>query len=131
MNYEIERKFLVNYLPQEIFTFPSFIIEQGYLAVECGGNEVRIRSFDGSYFLTIKSTGEEKRIEVEIEISKSKYLSLWELTQGRRIKKKRYLYNQFEVDVFEENLKGLIIVEIEFKDQKSSKQFIKPNWHKP
>lgn len=47
---EIERKFLVKELPQDLARGRSFRIEQGYLAVEHGGAEVRLRRQDGEFF---------------------------------------------------------------------------------
>ena len=49
MSKEIERKFLVGELPFNREEHPSVYIEQGYLALEPGGQEVRIRKKDDAY----------------------------------------------------------------------------------
>ena len=51
---EIERKFLVQSLPEHLESFPFHQIEQGYLCTE---PVVRIRRQDEEYFLTYKSKG--------------------------------------------------------------------------
>jgi len=42
-NLEIERKFLVNELPNNLEQFPHKNIVQGYLAIGTDGTEVRLR----------------------------------------------------------------------------------------
>ena len=64
---EIERKFLVEQLPDELDSFPSREIEQGYLAIT-DDVEVRVRRYGEESFLTVKSSGDESRVEEEIEI---------------------------------------------------------------
>ena len=49
---EIERKFLVKKLPDNINRYPYQKIEQGYLSYV---PEVRIRKSNNKYFLTVKS----------------------------------------------------------------------------
>ena len=52
---------------------------------------MRVRSYGGRSFLTIKSGGDETRVEEEVEIDARRFRSLWPLTEGRRISKRRYL----------------------------------------
>lgn len=51
---EIERKYLVQTLPDPLDSYPSHCIEQGYL---CTAPVVRIRRQDEEYWLTYKSKG--------------------------------------------------------------------------
>ncbi len=51
---EIERKFLITELPENLEQYPFHLIEQGYL---CTAPVVRIRKQDEEYYLTYKSKG--------------------------------------------------------------------------
>ena len=51
---EIERKYLISCLPENLDSYSSHKIEQGYL---CTQPVVRIRRQDDSYILTYKSKG--------------------------------------------------------------------------
>ena len=54
---EIERKFLVPELPQGLERWPATRIEQGYLAIDGDGTEVRVRRRDGDAVLTVGRRG--------------------------------------------------------------------------
>lgn len=128
---EIERKFLLNSLPVNIEKFDSCEIEQAYISYE---PEIRIRRKDGSYYLTKKSNGELIRNEIEKEINdKMYYLLLDYYKENNVIKKKRYFIPLSariiaEIDVFEDNLEGLKMVEVEFDNEEEAKNFVIPNW---
>ena len=51
---EIERKYLLDKLPENLTAYPHKKIEQGYLSTE---PVVRIRRSDNEYYLTYKSKG--------------------------------------------------------------------------
>ena len=51
---EIERKFIVHNLPDNLDSYPHSEIEQGYLCME---PVIRIRRMNKQYFLTFKSKG--------------------------------------------------------------------------
>jgi len=128
---EIERKFLLNSLPVNIDKFDFSEIEQAYISYD---PEIRIRRKDGSYYLTKKSNGELTRTEIEKEIdSKIYYLLLDYYKENNVIKKKRYFIPlsariTAEIDVFEDNLEGLKMVEVEFDNEEEAKNFVIPNW---
>lgn len=125
---EIERKFLVNQLPFDSATHPCVPIEQGYLALEPGGHEVRLRRKGNLYFLTIKSQGGLVREEYEVEMTRIQFETLWPGTKGRRLQKDRYLFEGFELDLYKGNLKGLLVAEIEFEEEEKAQSFLLPEW---
>jgi len=130
---EIERKFLVEQLPADLATHPSDRIEQGYIAITEDGVEIRIRRYGDEAFLTIKSSGGEERLEEEIEIDDRRFRSLWPLTEGRRITKRRYRipYEHgalIELDVYDGALEGLITAEVEFDSSAAASAFTPPRW---
>lgn len=138
---EIERKFRVLRLPENLDSFEKKEIEQGYL---CGAPVLRIRKSNDDYILTLKSkyslnTGEEIKEtlarrceEIEVSLGREAYYHLREKTDGRIILKTRYLipYGSYtiELDVFSGFLKGLIFAEVEFPSEEKSGEFTPPEW---
>ncbi len=57
MGIEIEKKFTIKELPNDLSTFPHHIIEQGYLNVSPA---VRVRREDDNYYMTYKGSGPAK-----------------------------------------------------------------------
>ena len=67
---EIERKFLVKELPQNLEIFPVRLLEQGYL---CTSPVVRIRRDNENYELTYKGKGLMVREEHNLPLTKESY----------------------------------------------------------
>ena len=129
---EIERKFLVDRPPDGLDSFPSGEIEQGYLAIT-DDVEVRVRRYGERSFLTVKSSGDESRVEEEIEIDGRRFGALWPLTEGRRIEKRRYRIPTgddltIELDVYQHRLAGLMTAEVEFGSRADADKFTPPPW---
>jgi adenylate cyclase len=128
---EIERKFLVDRLPDGLDDNPSSEIEQGYLAIT-DEVEVRVRRYGAQAFLTVKSSGSEVRVEEEIEIDARRFAALWPLTDNRRIEKRRYRIPAgaltIELDVYHGRLSGLRVAEVEFESPEAAAAFTPPDW---
>lgn len=129
---EIERKFWIEHLPESVDLGQPSAIMQGYLSVEKGGNETRIRSIDGAFILTVKGSGTLVRGEWEIAITAPQFEHLWPATQGRRIVKDRFSFdwegNEIELDVYHDGLEGLIIAEVEFASEAAAAAFAPAPW---
>lgn len=127
---EIERKFLVDG-PLE-FDGPGRVMQQGYLALDPDGTEVRIRREAGLNTLAIKRGGGMVRTEIEIDVDDTKAESLWALTEGRRLSKCRYvrphLNHRVEIDVYAGPLSGLVVAEVEFESEDVARAFEPPRW---
>jgi adenylate cyclase len=125
---EIERKFLIERLPDEAGRASSRRIDQGYVALDQGA-EVRLRRHGDDLWLTIKGVGGLARVEEEFALGADQFDSLWPLTEGRRIEKTRHeLPGGVEVDVYDGALAGLIVAEIEFGSEAESAAFEPPEW---
>lgn len=116
---EIERKFLVNNLP-DLTEYPFKEIEQCYIK---RNPELRIRKSNNDYFITKKSDGTIKREEIETTINNTTYELLQSLIIGNLIKKTRFIIPlsdtlTAELDIYKGALKGLITVEVEFSSLK-------------
>jgi adenylate cyclase len=130
---EIERKFLVAELPADLDRHPARPVRQGYLAVEGGGSEVRIRQIGEATVLTVKRGGGRTRVEEEVPIDPDAFARLWPLTEGRRVEKVRHLVPAddglvLEVDVYEGDLAGLLVAEVEFPSEAAADAWTPPPW---
>jgi adenylate cyclase len=127
---EIERKFLLTERPDWLDGCRSQAIEQGYLAIG-EEDEVRVRRSGDGAVLTVKRGHGEERREHEVEIGEEQLAALWPLTEGRRIDKRRFYVEgdpTIEVDVYSDELEGLITAEIEFPSREAADRFSPPEW---
>ena len=69
---------------------------------------------------------------VEIELEAEQFDALWPLTEGRRVRKRRYRRRVdeglFEIDVYEGGLEGMAVVEMEFESPEAADRFEAPQW---
>lgn len=126
---EIERKFLIKEMPENLDAYPCRHIEQGYL---CTGPVVRIRKDNEKYELTYKAKGMMVREEYNLPLTEQSYLHLKDKIDGRLIKKTRYMipYESYtiELDVFEGDLAPLTLAEVEFTSEAEANSFLAPDW---
>ena len=129
---EIERKFLVAQLPENLEDFDHKTIRQGYMVIGADGSEARLRDKAGSYTLTVKSKGEFSRGEWETPITEEQFGALWDTTAGKRVEKTRYAIpydgHTIELDIYEGNLAGLVSAEVEFNSEAAAEAFKAPEW---
>jgi CYTH domain-containing protein len=127
---EVERKFLVSE-PPALDATQADEIEQGYLAIGSDG-EVRIRRKGDKLLLTAKRGSGLSRQEAEVELDHESFDELWELTEGRRLQKRRHVIPhgdlKVEVDVYGGDLEGLVVAEIEFRSEDDARAFEPPDW---
>lgn len=129
---EIERKFLVTSLAFIAESFTQHHIAQGYLNSN-PERTVRIRIKGNKGFVTIKGIGNASgasRLEWEKEIPLEEAKLLLPLCEKGAIEKTRYEVKSgnhiIEVDVFHGENKGLILAEIELKNE--NEVIEKPIW---
>ena len=101
---EIERKYLIHKLPDDLESYPHKKIQQAYL---CTNPVVRIRRQDTDYFLTYKGGGLMVREEYNLPLNKEAYEHLLKKADGIILSKTRYLLPltdglTIELDVFDE-----------------------------
>ena len=130
---EIERKFLVDKLPDDLSKYNCIEMEQGYLNTV---PVVRVRRENDDYVLTYKGDGLMARREENLPLNKESYNNLISKCDGRIISKTRYVipledeYKNLvaELDVFHKDLDGLIVVEVEFESIEEAESFTPPEW---
>ena len=131
-NLEIERKFLLRNDDFKQESFKKERIIQGFLS-SVPERTVRVRLIANVGFITVKGIGNESgttRFEWEREISKQEAEKLLEICEAGIIDKERYFVKAgehiFEIDEFELDNKGLVMAEVELKNEEDS--FEKPSW---
>lgn len=133
-NVEIERKFLLKCIPDNLEAYPHHRIEQGYLCTE---PVIRIRRMDEAYFLTYKSRSRNPSLlgheEFERPLTREAWQHLLPKIDGCLIAKTRYylpLESDLvcELDHFDSPMKDLYLAEVEFESEEAAAAFIPPDW---
>lgn len=127
---EIERKFLLKKLPDNLTSYKARKIEQAYL---CTDPVVRVRRDNDDYYLTYKSKGMIVRDEYNLPLTKEAYGHLLAKADGNIITKTRYEIPEkdnltIELDVFEGKFDGLLLAEVEFASEEEALGYIPPEW---
>lgn len=133
MGQEIERKFLVTSDQYKKEAYNKTKIKQGYLS-SVPERAVRIRVEGNNGFITIKGIGNSSgaaRFEWEQEISLHDAEQLLKICEPGVINKIRFEIKagkdrKFEVDEFHGENDGLVVAEIELKNE--DEIFDKPDW---
>ena len=140
---EIERKYLVRQLPDDLEQYEHFEIEQAYL---CTSPTLRIRKMGDAYILTVKeklssvSSAIHNR-EEEFVLSEQAFQHLLTKCDSGRVAKTRYRINlrqqmgdgayeglTAELDIFHGRHRGLMLVEVEFPNTQVANSFVPPDW---
>jgi len=128
---EIERKFLVPSIPENLQEFSHLSIRQGYMNVY-KDSQTRLRQAGDRYFIATKKGRGLVREEFERELGAVQFNAFWPSTAGRRVEKERYYVPHdglmMELDIYKGKLKGLITAEVEFDSIEKSAQFVPPFW---
>lgn len=127
---EIERKYLVDSLPEHLEQYPVKKIEQGYLNTD---PVVRIRRSNDTFTLTYKGKGLMVREEYNLPLTEEAFYHLKSKADGILIEKRRYLipYQEkytIELDIFEGELAPLQLAEVEFETEAEANSFVPPAW---
>ncbi|MCL2254061.1 MAG: CYTH domain-containing protein [Lachnospiraceae bacterium] len=134
---EIERKFIIKQLPENLADYEMKHIEQAYLNID---PVVRIRKEDTKYYLTYKEKGLLIREEYNLPLDEKSYYHLRLKADGNVISKNRYIIPipsidsvgqsglSVELDIFDAPFAPLIIAEVEFPDIESAHKFKPLDW---
>ena len=137
---EIEIKCWLNEFPTDLPVKTQYEITQTYITVGEKTFRLRKRTNTGGevehWYNTKQRTGPNTNQETDIQISKEKYNQLLEQHQENiigEVEKTRTLVvleNGLiaEIDIFEGNLTGLQLAEVEFPTEQDLKNFQKPSW---
>ena len=127
---EIERKYLVKHVPEDLESYEQKRISQGYI---CTNPVVRIRRSNEEYYLTYKSRGFMAREEYEMPLTAEAFEHMLPKIDGILIDKIRYMIpldekHVAELDIFQGILAPLRLVEVEFESIEEANAFVPPEW---
>jgi CYTH domain-containing protein len=132
---ELEKTYLAKYLPDGLKDYSSKEIKDIYIPEKEDHPILRIRQRGDKYEITkkqpIHGTDSSEQYEHTIILTKEEFLTL-EQVAGKVVRKIRYYYNnngiQAEVDVFQDDLFGLVLVDFEFKEIVDKNNFAMPDF---
>lgn len=136
--FEIEKKYRVKRLPENLENFEHKTIEQSYL--NKGGAPIRLRKFikdDQIRCIFSKKAriveGSFECIEHNIELPENIYQELLNAKEGRTIIKTRYKIPltaglSIDLDVFHDFFEGVCVAEIEYQSVEQANHYIIPDW---
>ncbi len=132
---EIERRFVLypcsmkRFLKSSSLSYDRSLIVQFYL-VASEGEVVRYRRRGDTFIRTVKTGSGLVRQEHEERIPKSAFKEALRRNRGGVIRKERFVFEiggvTFELDSFKKPLKGLNILEVEFKSESEARSFELP-----
>lgn len=131
---EIEKTFLVKSIPQNLGSFKSYKIKQGYIS--SSSSPLRIRQKGEKFELTkkifLKENDFSQAEETNIYLTEYEFNKLWPLVE-KSLEKTRYIVpldNGLigELDIFLGLLDGLAFVEVEFDSEEKMNLFTPPDW---
>ena len=127
---EIEKKYLIHKLPNDLETYPRKKIQQAYL---CTDPVFRIRKQDEVFILTYKGKGLMVREEYNLPLNQEAYEHLLQKADGIILTKTRYLLPlpqglTIELDVFDAPYENLRLAEVEFSSEEEANAFVPPEW---
>ena len=135
---EIERKYLLRFVPDEARDGRWLDIAQGYLPGSRLQERIRRVSIhhgsgrkDVHFYRTVKLGEGISRTEVEEETTEAIFLAMWPLTRRRRLRKRRFEVDvdgrTWEIDEFRN--RDLVLAEIELDSDDDEVTF--PDWLAP
>ena len=132
---EIELTFLPKELPAGVFGSKSKELLDIYLPAGAVHPKLRVRRSGTTHEITKKQAVQEgdasHQIETTIPLTPEEFVDLEKL-EGKRVHKTRYYYAEngidYEVDVFQDALQGLVLVDIEFTTLADKAAFVAPSW---
>lgn len=136
MPVEIERKFLVLTVPENVTEYPHSFIAQGYILNGKDGS-LRVRKEITSvgkvtHLLTIKRGEGAQRDEIQIPLSEEQFQALWSATT-HFLEKVRFKIpfgdHTIDYDMYKgHQFENLMTAEVEFKDLDEANRFAPPEW---
>jgi len=132
---ELERTFLAKYLPANLEKCKSKEVIDIYLPTHSRHPTLRIRKNGEKYEITKKeplANDPTHLVEETTTLKKEEFEELNSSVKGKRLHKIRYYfpYNGLmaEIDVFQGGLKGLVLIDFEFKTKEEKAIFTIPDF---
>lgn len=150
MKQEIERKYAIKYIPEDIKIEKTTNIKQCFIYND-KITLIRLRKITTlnrgespkiEYVYTLKTKGDieyengnklGKKYEIENNITQEEYEKLLERKISNTIDKTRIVVPikdnlRAEIDIYYGYLEGLLTLEVEFESSEEAEEFVKPDW---
>jgi CYTH domain-containing protein len=132
---ELEKTYLAKYLPADLKKSLSKEVKDIYIPASAVHPVLRIRKNGDKYVITKKepASADDASVHNEhtIKLTEDEFKSL-EKVVGKKVSKIRYFYKigelTAEVDVFKDDLEGLVLVDVEFKNVEQKDAFEMPEF---
>jgi CYTH domain-containing protein len=133
---EYEKTYLLKFIPDNLIKSPHKEIIDIYIPKNAAHPKLRIRKNGNNYEICKKypviAGDASQQHEFTIPISEDEFKELNSNLTGKRAKKYRYYYKYkdkiAEIDVFKDDLTGLILVDFEFVNKQEKDNFIPPEF---
>ena len=118
---ELEKTYLARSLPSGLESFLSKQVKDIYLPLNAKHPTLRIRQQGDRYEITkkqpMRGKDSSEMFEYTIDLTEEEFVAL-EQTPGKKLHKIRYYYDhhgtQAEIDIFQDDLLGLVLIDFEF-----------------
>ena len=132
---ELEKTYLLKYLPEDIKEKQSIEIFDIYIPKSADHSILRIRKRGAICEITkkqpIHGNDSSEQEEHTISLSQEEFLALANV-DGKKLHKLRYIYpcgeDTAEIDVYQDDFKGLVFVDFEFKTSEEKGKFLMPDF---
>lgn len=132
---ELEKTYLLKSIPFDLEKYPHKDLVDHYIPEDSEHPKIRLRKRGNLYEITKKTLVQEWNYSIQkeqtIELTKQEYDALAELP-NKLVHKIRYYvpYEWFtlEIDLFQDNLDGLILMDVEFPNIQTMESFSMPDF---
>jgi CYTH domain-containing protein len=133
---ELEKTYLAKYLPEGLKNSPSREVVDVYIPGSHLHPRLRLRKNGNKFEITKKQPEVEgdasAQTEETIILTPGEFRAFDEQIQGKRVRKIRYFYDYegktAEIDIFQDNLEGLVLVDFEFESINQKEMFVMPDF---
>jgi len=131
---ELEKTYLIKNIPAGLWDCPRKEIFDIYIPQSAEHPVLRVRKNGGKFEMTKKEPidGDTSRQEEQtIILTEAEFIALTQVA-GKKVRKIRYQYGYngrvAEIDVFQDDLAGLILVDVEFPTVEEKDSFAMPDF---
>ena len=131
---ELERTFLAKSIPENLLQFKSKEVIDIYYPLSHPHPTLRLRKNGEKYEMTKKEPiggSTTEMLEQTIKLRKDEFDEFSKIP-GKKVHKIRYFYPHegvtAEIGVFQGDLRGLVLVDFEFKDKNEKDSFVMPDF---
>ncbi len=132
---ELEKTYLAKFLPSGLKNCKSIEIIDVYIPKSSTHPTLRIRKNGDEFEITkkepVKGKDSSRQLEQTIPLTEAEFKELMKL-DGKKVRKIRLFYDYkgkvAEIDIFQDELKGLVLVDFEFKNLKEKESFKMPDF---